>query len=195
MLSTENDQSVSETDQQILLDVAQESIKFALATGRAMEPVMVAYSEDLCRIGASFVTLRIQEQLRGCIGSIRAVWPLVIDVSRNAYEAAFGDPRFPPLRDDEFPETSIHVSVLSPQRMLEARNLADVLAEVRPGVDGVMIRCGKRVATFLPDVWQTLPEPDEFFRQLRLKAGLDPKAWSPEIQVSTYTTQKLIRAA
>jgi AmmeMemoRadiSam system protein A len=119
----------------------------------------------------------------------------VTDVSRNAHQAAFADPRFPPLHDEEFLDTSIHVSVLSPRRDLDTQTLADAVQQVRPGIDGVMIRRGKRVATFLPDVWQSLPEPDEFFRQLRLKAGLDPNAWSPEIQVSTYTTQKLTRSA
>ncbi|TWT76454.1 hypothetical protein CA13_69480 [Planctomycetes bacterium CA13] len=186
---------LSELDQQTLLDVAANSIEIGLETRRIMEPDLSAYSEDLRHVQSSYVTLHVNEQLRGCIGSLDASDPLVTDVSHNACRAAFNNGRFAAVRQEEFPRLTIQITVLSPLKHLITRTFGDVIGHIQPGVDGVVLRLGDHSATFLPDVWETLQDPVEFFRHLRLKAGLDPDRWSPRIRVSTYTTQRFARLA
>ncbi|TWU33732.1 AmmeMemoRadiSam system protein A [Novipirellula artificiosorum] len=194
MLSSPESILLTDADQQTLLDVAEQSIEIGLETRRIMEPEVASYSEDLRHVQSSFVTLRLQEQLRGSAGSIEATVPLISDVSCNASRAAFNNGRFPSLNQAEFDDLIIQITVLSPLRHLITRSFGDVIAYIQPGVDGVVLRLGGHVATFLPDVWETLQDPVEFFRHLRLKAGLDPDRWSPRIRVSTYRTQRMIRS-
>jgi len=131
-----------------------------------------------------FVTLEIEGQLRGCIGNIEPVYPLWKAVKENAYQAAFGDPRFPKLDEDEFETIDIEISVLTvPEK-------ADV-DKIRPGTDGVVIQQGVYKATYLPQVWEDLPGKDKFLSSLCMKAGLEPDAWKgKEIEIYTYQVEK-----
>ncbi len=170
----------------VLVAIARESIGEALGQARAREPV----AHWLAQPAASFVTLRLAGELRGCIGSIDARRPLGEDVARNARAAAFSDPRFTPVTLDEFRRLGIEVSVLSPRKPLAAADEAQALAALRPGIDGVYLEYGDRSATFLPQVWESLPDPAEFLRALREKARLPAAFWDPALRLSCYTVRK-----
>lgn len=137
--------------------------------------------------GAAFVTLTVDGRLRGCIGSLEAHRPLVDDVRDNARAAAFRDPRFPPLSRDEFDKVRIEVSVLSPPAALPVADRDDARARLRPGIDGVVLRAQGRRATFLPQVWEQLPDPDMFLSHLLRKAGLSDYYWGPDVRLERYT--------
>ncbi len=135
------------------------------------------------------MTLETGGQLRGCIGALVARQPLVQDVAAHAFAAAFEDPRFPELREDEFPKLDIHISVLSPPEPLSFSSEAELLAQLRPGVDGLIIQFRHYRATFLPAVWEQLPDPYVFLAQLKQKAGLPLDFWSPELSAERYTAE------
>jgi AmmeMemoRadiSam system protein A len=152
---------------------------------------LAALSEELRSPGASFVTLTIGGGLRGCIGSIEPRQPLALDVQENALSAAFRDPRFPPLRREELDQVHIEVSVLTRPQPLDYTDPDDLLARLRPHVDGVIIERGWHRATFLPQVWEKLPDPHEFLAHLCLKAGLPSDDYRrPGLQVQTYQVEK-----
>ncbi|RJX25648.1 MAG: AmmeMemoRadiSam system protein B [Desulfurivibrio sp.] len=138
----------------------------------------------------TFVTLHRFGQLRGCIGSIAAVESLAANIRHNAVNAAFGDPRFPPLQKKEFAEVDIEVSILTDPQPLSYDSGTDLLARLRPKIDGVILRDGLASATFLPQVWDQLPRPEDFLTHLCLKAGLRPNAWQTgKLEVLTYQVQ------
>ena len=139
---------------------------------------------------ASFVTLRAEGELRGCIGSIDARRPLGDDVARNAHAAAYRDPRFPPLQPGERASVAIEVSVLTPRVPLAAASEGEALAILRPGEDGIYLQYLDTSATFLPQVWENLPDPMDFLAELRRKAGLPARFWHPDIRLSRYTVEK-----
>ena len=147
-------------------------------------------SPELEQPGASFVTLTQNGQLRGCIGSLEAYRSLVTDVAENAIAAAFRDPRFPPLASEELARTRVEVSLLEASKALEFVDEADALARLRPGIDGLILTHGHRRATFLPQVWESLPERKQFMSQLKLKAGLPANFWDDEIVLARYGVQK-----
>lgn len=140
--------------------------------------------------GASFVTLRSRGELRGCIGTLRAQRPLGEDVAHNARAAAFADPRFAPLARHEFDAIRIEVSLLSEPVPVRAAHEGELLAMLRPHVDGVVLEFGERRSTFLPQVWQALPDARRFLAQLKQKAGLPADFWSDELRISRYTVRK-----
>jgi AmmeMemoRadiSam system protein A len=164
--------SLTEQQQQTLLAVAREAIAAGLHDRREPSPDPGAYPDTLRRVLATFVTLQIGARLRGCIGTLEAIEPLVIDVAKHAYAAAFTDPRFPPVTGEELPQLDIQVSILSPRRPITFTGEADLVRQLRPGVDGLIITQGARRATFLPSVWQSIPDRATFLAQLKLKAGL-----------------------
>lgn len=138
----------------------------------------------------TFVTLVLDGALRGCIGTLAAGEPLVRNVRENAVNAAFRDPRFPPLTLDEFQKVVIEVSVLSPPEPLVYADADDLLARMRPGVDGLIVRKGAASATFLPQVWKQLPRRQDFLSHLCLKAGLAARAWQDgDLTIETYQVQ------
>ncbi len=173
-----------------LLEIAAASIDYGLAHGRPLAVDSASYPEALQAPGAAFVTLTRGGELRGCIGSLEATRPLVEDVAQNAHAAAFRDPRFPPLSPVERDGLSIHISVLTPPEPLEVDSEEALLAAMRPGVDGFVLQEGNRRGTFLPSVWESLPEPRDFLRHLKLKAGLPPDHWSDAIRVQRYTVEE-----
>jgi len=140
--------------------------------------------------GATFVTLRQADELRGCIGSLEPTRPLGVDVRQNAQAAAFRDPRFPPLAIGEFAATSIEVSMLSLAQRIDVRDEEELLSRLRPGVDGVILELAGRRATFLPQVWETFAGPREFIAALKRKAGWPSGFWSPAMNVSRYVVTK-----
>lgn len=141
----------------------------------------------LSQPGASFVTLRIEGALRGCIGSLVAHQPLKEDVRRNARAAAFEDPRFYPLSKEEFEEIDIEVSVLSDPEPMHFTTREEALAMLRPGIDGVVLTASGRRATFLPQVWEELPDRELFIAHLMRKAGLPMDYWDDSVRIERYT--------
>lgn len=170
----------------VLLAIARESISQG-STPLPPEP----WHEDWLRApGASFVTIKLDGELRGCIGTIDAHRPLGDDVARNARSAAYRDPRFPPVSVEELPRLQVEVSVLTPREPLPAATESEALAKLRPGVDGIALEYNGASATFLPQVWESLPEPEAFLDALRRKAGLPPRFWHPDLRLSRYTVEK-----
>ena len=167
-----------------LLGLARQAI--AARLGLAPPPRV---PENLQAPGATFVTLTENGALRGCIGSLEARRPLGEDVIANACAAAFEDPRFLPLTRAEWPQVRLEVSLLSPPEAISCRDEADLLDQLRPGVDGLILAEGGRRATFLPQVWEQLPEPHRFLDHLRAKAGLPAGYWSPHLRFWRYQVQ------
>ncbi len=172
-----------------LLELAHASIRHGLDHGRPLSVRAKDFPEPLRAQRASFVTLERQGALRGCIGHLEAVEPLVQDVAKNAFAAAFRDPRFPPLAESELAELALHISVLTPSTELEFESEQDLIAKLRPGIDGLILQEGAARGTFLPSVWESLPEPQQFLAQLKRKAGLPIDHWSERIRVFRYETE------
>ena len=174
----------------VLLAIARSAIGEELGLDSLPPPVHGALTSP----GATFVTLKQAGELRGCIGSLEPRRPLGVDVRENAIAAAFRDPRFPPLAPREFETTSIEVSLLSPDEPVDVRSEEELIAKLRPGVDGVVVQHGARRATFLPQVWATIADPRAFLGALKRKAGMTEDFWSPQLNVSRYTVTKWAEA-
>jgi len=170
-----------------LLANARDAIAQAL---RAPGPVVGATHPALDALGASFVTLTLDGRLRGCIGSLEAHRALLADVRANAVSAATRDPRFAPVSRAEFEVTRVEVSVLEPAQALQAERAEDATVQLRPFADGVILSWQDRRATFLPQVWEALPRPADFLRELRRKAGLPPEFWDPDVRLWRYAVTK-----
>lgn len=170
----------------VLTQLARASIARALG-----EPVDEPPRPDWLKApGAVFVTLTRNGELRGCIGSLEARRSLEEDVVENARMAAFGDPRFAPLTRAELNDTRVEVSVLSHAEPIRFSDEEDALKQLRPGVDGVILEYGRHRATFLPQVWQQLPEPREFMAHLKRKASLPADFWADGVRLYRYTVEK-----
>jgi len=179
------DQTLDERGE-VLLPIARAAISRALQV-----PFIADESAPwLAEKGACFVTLTQNGELRGCIGSLQAHRSLLDDVKENAVAAAMHDPRFPPLTAMELYATNIEVSLLSATEAMEVRDEADALAQMRPGVDGIVFEYGSYRSTFLPQVWESLPMPRDFLGMLRRKAGLPEDFWADGVKLSRYTVTK-----
>ena len=190
MSSAELQQDYPHTEQDTLLDVACRSIIHGLEHGQPLKISLATLPPSLAAERASFVTLNTTgSQLRGCIGSLKAYRPLAEDVSQNAWAAAFRDPRFPPLQKAELAGLDIHVSVLGEAKPLTFNSEQELLGLLRPGVDGLILEDNAARGTFLPSVWDSLPEPVQFLAHLKQKAGLPADYWSDSLRVWRYTTQ------
>ena len=171
---------------QSLLTIARNAIAKHLG-----EDVVTAVPHpELAHPAATFVTLTQSGQLRGCIGSLETYRALAADVSENAFAAAFRDPRFAPLTREEWPCTRVEVSLLEPAEPMDFVDEDDAIARLRPGVDGLLLTHGHRRATFLPQVWESLPDPRRFLTQLKLKAGLPADFWDESITLARYGVRK-----
>lgn len=183
--------SLTEKNAKILLQVAKESIRNGLENQQPLQVELSDYDEELREIRATFVTLETYKHLRGCIGTLIAQRPLVNDVAYHAYAAAFSDPRFPKLQALEFPALDIHISILSPPEPITFESEADLIQQLRPGVDGLILSDGFHQGTFLPSVWESLREPRDFLQHLKQKAGLSSDYWSNTIKVERYTAESV----
>lgn len=175
-------------EQTQLLDIAVESLQHGFRRGQALRPPLDDLSNTLRAHRAVFVTLTRNNQLRGCIGTLEPAWPLAHAVADSSHGAAFRDPRFPALQENELDDTEIEISVLSPLQELPPVDRQTLLQSLVPHVDGLLIKDSGRQATFLPKVWEKLPEPEEFLGQLLLKAGLDSDHWSGHTRCWLYRT-------
>ncbi len=166
-----------------LLPIARAAICTALG-GDAQADEDAPWLQEL---GASFVTLTQRGKLRGCIGTLQAHRSVLTDVKANAVAAALRDPRFSPLVAAELGHTQIEVSLLSATQALHFKSESQALAQLRPGVDGVVLEYGHYRSTFLPQVWEQLPSPTEFLAHLKHKAGLPPDFWADGMQLQRYS--------
>lgn len=185
----------SATEQSALLRVAHASIISGLQTGKPLAVNTDDYPAPLTENHASFVTLTGDGALRGCIGSLEARRSLIEDVAGNAFAAAFRDPRFPPLQSSEIESLDIHVSVLGTPEPVTFATEQELLDGLRPGVDGLILQENSSRGTFLPSVWESLPQPEDFLNHLKLKAGLPAGYWSGSLQVWRYTTESFSAAS
>ena len=189
MPSADSENRYSSTDQSLLLRIACQSISNGVDHGRPAMPGLAGLPHTLMLQRSSFVTLTADAQLRGCIGSLEAHRPLADDVCHNAWAAAFRDPRFPPVSAAELPGMDIQVSVLSEAELLQFQSEDVLSGMLRPGIDGLIIEDKSSRGTFLPSVWESLPDPGDFLQHLKLKAGLPAGYWSDTVRVWRYTTQ------
>ncbi|HSO96043.1 MAG TPA: AmmeMemoRadiSam system protein A [Acidimicrobiia bacterium] len=182
--------ALRDTDRRALLEVSTAVVGDVVNGRRPRLPDPAAFDGPLRELGASFVTLERGGQLLGCIGTLVAVQPLVVDVARHALDAAFADPRLPPVTRDDFAQMSVKVSVLSPPEPMAVSTFDELVAAVRPGIDGVLVDDGRHRATLLPSVWDHLPVPERFVEALWQKAGLARGAWPAGMAVSRYATEE-----
>jgi len=140
--------------------------------------------------GATFVSLHLYDQLRGCIGTLEAYRELGEDLRANAIAAAFRDPRFPPLTAQELAAVEIEVSLLTPSRPLTFSSEQEMQEQLRPEIDGVIFEYGSHRATFLPQVWRQLPFAPIFMAHLKQKAGLPAAFWADDVRISVYQVEK-----
>jgi len=186
MNSTDKATALGAAQRTTLIEVARRSIEHGLAHGCPLAIVPSEYHRDLKTVRASFVTLQKSGQLRGCIGHLEAVQPVVVDVAENAFAAAFRDPPFSPLTVSEWPDVEVHLSLLTVPEPLRFHDEADLVGQIQPGEDGLILQDGPNRGTFLPSVWKSLPDPVDFLVQLKYKAGLAANHWSDRIEVYRY---------
>jgi AmmeMemoRadiSam system protein A len=178
---------LSEDSKRRLLEIARESIASELKNGEAARLDLPSLPQELQSPGACFVTLSRNDTLRGCIGSLEARQALAADVAEHAGDAAFRDYRFPPLTEAELAGLHIEISILSAPQPLTYAGSEDLPGLLTPGVDGVVLSRGLRRATFLPQVWEKVPDPHDFLDMLCEKMGFDFDLWRREkLDVAVY---------
>nr|ART40241.1 K821 [uncultured bacterium] len=180
----------SAEERQFLLRIAAEAIRVRAFTGGMLQVGCELLPPRLREVGATFVTLRRDGRLRGCVGSVHATEMITENVARSAVQAAFADRRFPRLEVDELPGLEIHVSILTPTRPITFFSEEELLSELRPGVDGVTLREGRRFGLFLPSVWKQVPDAVQFLRHLKRKAGLPEDYWSETILCERFEVEE-----
>ena len=181
---------LSRVDRGILLEIARRSIDEGLHGRGPLSPDERKFPPQLRVPRATFTTLRIKGALRGCVGTTEAVRSLVASVADSAYAAAFRDSRFPRLAGTEMQGLDIHISVLSPLEPLDCASEEELVAALRPGIDGLTIREAGRGASYLPAVWESLPEARRFVRELKLKAGMGEDHWSDSLRVWRFSAEE-----
>ncbi|MCX6065796.1 MAG: AmmeMemoRadiSam system protein A [Chloroflexi bacterium] len=184
-------ENLSDDEKQILLRLAREALEDGVR-GKDISPLNLTLLTPLLRAeGASFVTLTINGQLRGCIGSLQPYQSLVEDVREHAVAAALQDYRFPPVRPSELSKIHLEISRLTLPQPLDYTDAADLLSKLRPGIDGVILRDGPRRATFLPQVWEQIPDKAEFLNHLCTKMGAAPNLWRQKaLDVQIYQVEE-----
>jgi AmmeMemoRadiSam system protein A len=186
--------ALSSSDKQLLLDIARAAL---LAATSGVDPYPKAESESselknyppaLRQEAACFVTLSIEGQLRGCIGSLQAHQALVYEVRQNTASSALRDPRFAPVSAADVDRITIEISILSQPKAMQFSSESDLLKQIIPFEDGLVLEEGRHRATFLPLVWEKLPNKADFLTELKSKAGLPRDYWSNRLSVSRYKT-------
>ncbi|MGH8556827.1 MAG: AmmeMemoRadiSam system protein A [Methylococcales bacterium] len=174
-----------------LLGLCLASIRHGIDTGRVIRIDPDAFDPALKVLRATFVTLMKNGNLRGCIGSLQAIRPLVVDLARNAYASAFSDPRFEQVSAKEMDALHIQLSILSEPETMNFSSESDLVKQLQPGIDGLILEDSGRQGTFLPSVWESFPEPRDFLNQLKRKAGLAENYWSDRIEIARYSTETI----
>nr|WP_305888593.1 AmmeMemoRadiSam system protein A [Methylomonas sp. SURF-2] len=182
---------MTQPQQNVLLTLAWQSIAHGLKTGKPLGIDNSTYSAELARPCATFVSLEFQQQARGCIGNLEPIRPLVEDVSENAFAAAFCDRHFPSVTDGELDHLVIHLDLLSALEPLEFGTELDLIQQLRPNIDGLLLTDGTHHASFLPSNWHNLQSPLKFLQHLKQKAGLPPTYWSKSIKAARFTSLRL----
>ena len=178
----------------VLFHVVLSSIEHGHEAGRPLEVDPPGFAPELQAHRATFVTLRRAGALRGCVGTAEASRAMIVDVANNAYRSAFRDRRFPPLTVEERRDLEMSISLLSAAVPMRFRQESDLLAQLRPGIDGLIIAAGKRRALFLPSVWEALPEPRRFLGRLKRKAGMPADRPVPGLTASRFAAASIDRA-
>lgn len=173
--------ALSQESKKILRQIAWDSIK-----NSKTDPTFV-WNDEISVKGASFVTLKKQDHLRGCMGTILAEHKLALDVIQNARNAAFRDPRFEPVEHREIPDLDLSISVLSPMEKLKIASEEELIKALRPEIDGLYLLSGSRRATFLPSVWEQIPDPEQYLSKLKQKAGIAGRM--DDFSAYRYTTE------
>jgi AmmeMemoRadiSam system protein A len=176
-------------ERHLLKKIARDAISYGLKYDEVMPVELTVLPASFTQPGACFVTLYRSGALRGCIGSLKALQPLAVDVAENAYSAAFRDCRFKPVEESVLSELDIHIAILTPVNEIACTSERDLLAQLRPGIDGLIIEDKEHRATFLPAVWESLPNPERFVRELKCKAGLASDYWSAQIHCYRYQVE------
>ena len=177
---------------EVIISIAKQSIRDGFMHAQSIDKTaLLKQYPSFQTLGATFVTLTLEGSLRGCIGSLIAHRPLLDDVISNAKAAAFEDPRFYPLSQEEFEKVSIEVSILSAPEPVLYDNVEDLKTKITPNSDGIILQKGSRKATFLPQVWEQLPNFELFFSHLCQKAGLEAHCLENHPDIWRYTVEKL----
>jgi AmmeMemoRadiSam system protein A len=177
-----------------LVRIARHAVEQAVRTGDRWRPDPGTLPEVLRHPGGAFVTLHEGRRLRGCVGRMESFEPLGVTVAEVARSAALEDPRFGPVRDRELCDLEVSVSVLTPAEPMDVGSYDELLARVRPGVDGLLVDSGRDRATLLPAVWHDVPDPRDFVRALWRKAGLAPASWPAGTSIWRYGAQEASEA-
>lgn len=180
---------VKDNFSELLIDICRKSIFSGLTTGQPLQVEISDFAEVLQQSGASFVTLEIDGQLRGCIGSIIANQSLIEDISKNAFASAFSDTRFSPLQKEEYEHLSISISLLSAPSQMIFKDENDLLAQIEKDIDGIIIKDGYYSAVYLPSVWEQLPDKKLFLNSLKQKAGLSASHFSKTFEAYRFRTE------
>lgn len=181
---------LNDKQKQQLHQIAKNSIAQGLNAGEPFTIELSNYDDDLQTKRATFVTLHKYDQLRGCIGSLEPLRSLAADIAHNAFAAAFSDRRFPPVTVNEIDYLDIHISILATPEEICFTSEDDLVSQLRPGIDGLIMEEGNRRGTFLPSVWKGLTDKHEFLNHLKQKSGLAAKYWSDTIRVQRYTVEE-----
>lgn len=176
-------------ERKILLKTAHDAIAYGIGHNANMPVDLSLYHASLLETGACFVTLHLNNNLRGCIGSLQAHQPLIVDVANNAFNAAFRDPRFKPVTNLEFINLQLEISVLSKPTSMYFSSEDNLLQQLRPGIDGLILKDQGHRGTFLPSVWQQFPDPKTFLSHLKNKSGLEATYWSNTLTIERYTAE------
>lgn len=184
------DLNLTELDKKNLLRLARHTIARICVEGEAPKLDLTQFPAKLQAHLASFVTLQKFGELRGCIGSLTPRKPLIVDIAHNAFASAFRDQRFFPVTENELADLRIEISILTPMTAMRIETEEDLLEQLRPGIDGLLIQGDHHKATFLPQVWEQLTEPDEFLLHLKHKAGLQSHEWPEDMRCFSYQCLK-----
>ena len=190
----ENLENFAKTYGKVLMQIVHLSLEKAVKHNKHYSPSRANYPEDIFDKGASFVTLRKKGELRGCIGSILPNSSIAQDIASNTYLASKEDSRFSPITEDELKEIKYSISLLSGFEKIPYKSEQDLLNKIKQGIDGIVIRDGDRQGVFLPSVWSELPDKTEFFKQLKVKAGMNPNYWNNRIKVYRFRTVEIKNA-
>jgi len=180
---------LNETQKQQLHAIARKSILHGLDTGKPLTVELDKLDKNLQNNRATFVTLHKNSQLRGCIGILEPVRRLADDVAYNAYAAAFKDRRFNPVTRNEINQLDVHISILGTPQIIEFSSEKDLVSQLRPGIDGLIMEADGSHGTFLPSVWESVPDKQDFLNHLKLKTGLPESYWSNNIKMQRYTVE------